>query len=242
MGSAAAGTGRVGAIIVGAGSGQRLGGVEKAFLPVAGRPLIAYSVEIFNRCPQVDDVCLVVSGGSEEKAHALVRESQWSKVAAVVAGGAERPDSVRAGLDALSFAGDWVLIHDAARPLVSEEIIRRGLAAARIHRAAVACVPLRDTVKRVREQPEGRLVWETVERRELWVAQTPQVFRESVLRLAFQTLGRRASGLTDDAALIEAMGWPVAVFEGSSDNVKLTYPEDVPVVEALLRARAEGRL
>jgi 2-C-methyl-D-erythritol 4-phosphate cytidylyltransferase len=229
--------GRVGAIVVGAGGGRRLGGVEKAFLPLCGRPLLAYSVEVFEACEEIDDVCLVVSEASVLRARELVRERGWQKVAAVVAGGAERQESVRAGFDALDYACDWILVHDAARPLVTRDIIQRGLAAARAHRAAVAAIPVRDTLKRVRRHGDSLLVWETVDRSDLWAAQTPQVFRHSVIRQAFQLAGSRAGRFTDDASLVEAMGWPVAVFEGSFENVKVTFPEDVPVVEALLRLR-----
>ncbi|HEY7118733.1 MAG TPA: 2-C-methyl-D-erythritol 4-phosphate cytidylyltransferase, partial [Tepidisphaeraceae bacterium] len=158
----------------------------------------------------------------------------------VVPGGSERQDSVRAGLDALGFGCEWVIVHDAARPLITCDLVQRGLHTVRRHRAAVAAVPVRDTLKRVHEQAEGRLVRETVSRDRLWAAQTPQLFQQPVLRQAFQAAGRRAAQFTDDASLVEAMGWPVAVFEGASDNLKVTYPEDLPLVEALLRARLDG--
>ncbi len=217
-----------------------MGDVEKAFMPVAGRPLLAHSVDTFEACPLVHDVCLVVAEQSLLRARETAREQGWQKIAAVVPGGAERQDSVWAGLEALGDACDWVLVHDAARPLVTAAMIERGLAAARRHHAAVAAVPVRDTLKRVREHSGDRLVWETVERSGLWAAQTPQVFHVSVLRQAFQLAGRHASQFTDDASLVEAMGRPVAVFEGSAQNVKVTYPEDVLLVEALLRARQES--
>jgi 2-C-methyl-D-erythritol 4-phosphate cytidylyltransferase len=228
---------RVGAIIVGAGGGRRLGGVEKAFLPLCGRPLLAYSVETFASCEEIDDLCLVVSAASVPRTRDVARERGWEKIAAIVAGGAERQQSVRAGLDALGFACTWTLIHDAARPLLTADIIRRGLAAARVHHAAVAAVPVRDTLKRVRRHEEGLLVGETVDRTGIWAAQTPQVFLTAVIRQAFQLAGSTAGRFTDDASLVEAMGWPVAVFEGSAENMKVTFPEDVPVAEALLRVR-----
>jgi 2-C-methyl-D-erythritol 4-phosphate cytidylyltransferase/2-C-methyl-D-erythritol 2,4-cyclodiphosphate synthase len=227
-------TGRVGAIVVGAGAGRRVGGVEKAFMDVAGRPLLCWSVEVFERAAAVDEVCLVVAGPSVERAQRLVRERGWAKVSAVVAGGQERQDSVGAGLAPLQGC-EWVLVHDAARPLVSEAMVRAGLDAARRHGAAVAATAVRDTLKRV--PPGGEVVQETVERSGLWAAQTPQVFRASLLRDAFRQAGAGAGRYTDDAALVAAMGHPVAVFPGGPENVKLTHPEDLPLVETLLRSR-----
>lgn len=227
----------VGAIVVGAGSGRRLGGVEKAFLPVLGRPLLAYSVDALQASSDVAAICIVLAAASVARGLALVREQGWSKVTAVVAGGAERQDSVRAGLNALPPC-EWVLVHDAARPLLSPEIIGRGLRAARSTGAAVAAMPVRDTLKRVRGGPGRLVVAETVPRSDLWAAQTPQVFRSTLLRRAFDAAGDGIGAFTDDASLVEALGHDVRVFEGASTNVKVTLPEDIALVEALLRTRA----
>ncbi len=224
----------MGAIVVGAGAGRRVGGVEKAFMDVAGRPLLCWSVEVFERASGVDEICLVVAGSSVARAQGLVREWGWRKVSAVVAGGRERQDFVGAGLAPLRGC-EWVLVHDAARPLVSEAMVRAGLDAARRHGAAVAATAVRDTLKRV---PAGsEVVQETVDRAGLWAAQTPQAFRASLLRDAFRQAGDDAGRYTDDAALVAAMGHPVAVFPGAPENVKLTHPEDLPLVETLLRSR-----
>ena len=197
--------GRVGAIVVGAGAGRRVGGVEKAFMAVAGRPLLCWSVEVFERASGVDEICLVVAGSSVARAQGLVREWGWRKVSAVVAGGRERQDSVGAGLAPLRGC-EWVLVHDAARPLVSEAMVRAGLDAARRHGAAVAATAVRDTLKRV---PAGsEVVQETVDRAGLWAAQTPQAFRASLLRDAFRQAGDDAGRYTDDAALVAADGPP----------------------------------
>ena len=149
-------------------------------------------------------------------------------------GGRERQDLVGAGLDALADC-HWVLVHDAARPLVDAATVAAGLDAARRHGAAVAATPVRDTLKRV--APATGLVGETVDRTGLWAAQTPQVFRADLLREAFRWAGDRAGGFTDDAAMVAAAGHPVSVFSAPAENVKLTLPEDVPLLEALLRAR-----
>lgn len=232
--------GRTGAIVVGAGGGKRLGGVEKAFMQIGGCPLIAYSVEVFCAHPEVDEVCMVVSGESIARSWAMSRERGWRKVTAVVSGGTERQDSVRAGLDALTHC-DWVLVHDAARPLVSHELITRGLTAGAATGAAVAATPVRDTLKRVSAAETAEpwpAVHETVDRSELWAAQTPQVFRVSLLRKAFARVGANASALTDDASVVQAAGFPVHLYTGDVQNMKVTLPEDIAVIEALLAWRA----
>jgi 2-C-methyl-D-erythritol 4-phosphate cytidylyltransferase len=229
----------VGAVVVGAGHGRRLGGVEKAFLAVAGQPLVAYSLEVLEASALVDRVCLVVSSASVPRARDLVRERGWRKVVAVVGGGAERQDSVRAGLEAIGEC-DYVLVHDAARPLLTERLIDDGLAAATRWGAALAATPLRDTLKRVAGDAAGGRVVETVDRSGLWAAQTPQVFRTQLLRAAYDAVGPAAGAFTDDAALVAAAGYPVYVYPGDAANVKVTLPEDVPIVEALLRRRREG--
>jgi 2-C-methyl-D-erythritol 4-phosphate cytidylyltransferase len=236
---------RTGAVVVGAGGGQRLGGVEKAFLPVAGKPLIAHSVDVFDASADVHEMCLVVAPGSVERTWDLVRSAGWQKVVSVVPGGAARQDSVRAGIDALHGC-TFAAVHDAARPLVTAEIVERGLAAARRWGAAIAAIPVRDTLKRAGRTSgaeEAELPIDvTVDRTGLWAAQTPQVFRIDLLRRAYDALGAEAARFTDDASLLEAVGQPVRLFAGSALNLKLTYPDDQPLIELLLTARREGRL
>lgn len=230
------GKGRVGAVIVGAGGGKRLGGVEKAFLPVLGRPLMAYAVEAFQSTLEVTHICLVVAADSVARTKALVRDEQWGNVSAVVAGGAERPDSVLAGLAAVAPC-EWVLIHDAARPLVTPELIRRTLNAATVTGAALAATPVRDTLKRAGQHGESSLVHATVDRSALWSAQTPQVFRWDWIRAAFDAAGEGAAQFTDDASLVEQLGHPVELIDAGIANLKVTLPGDVELVEALLQAR-----
>ena len=230
-------TGRTGAIVVGAGGGKRLGGIEKAFLELAGRPLIAHSVEVLERSRDVDSICLVVAAESVPRAQDLGAARGWKKVSAVVSGGSERQDSVRAGLDALTDC-EWVLVHDAARPMLTEQLIAAGLAAARRTGAAIAATPVRDTLKRASGPTDYPDVEGTVDRTGLWAAQTPQVFRAALLREAFGTVGDDAAHLTDDAAVVQAAGHRVSLYPGDAQNVKLTLPEDVALIEALLEWRA----
>ncbi|MDP3063811.1 MAG: 2-C-methyl-D-erythritol 4-phosphate cytidylyltransferase [Chloroflexota bacterium] len=224
---------RVGAVIVAAGESRRMGGVDKIFTPLLGVPLILHPLRVFNDSPLVDEIALVVAPARVEEARRLVSERSLSKVRAVCAGGARRQDSVRVGLEALSRC-DWVLVHDGARCCVSPTLIEAGLEAVRESGAAIAAVPVVDTVKVVAEQR----VHSTLDRSSLWAVQTPQVFRTELLLEAHR---RRQDLVTDDAAMVEQMGVPVRVFMGSYDNLKVTTPEDLLLAEAILRARAVQR-
>ena len=220
----------VGAVIVGAGRGERMGDPDKVFLTLDGRPLLAHSVSAFNASRPIQFIALVLAEHQLERGRALVAEWRWRKVVAVCAGGERRQDSVRAGLAALPPC-ELVAVHDAARPLVTTDLIRRGVEAATATGAAIAAVPVKDTIKRV-----GRdgLIVETPPREALWMAQTPQVARRDALERAYAFADERGLTATDEAGLLEAAGVPVAVFAGSYDNLKVTTPEDLAMVAALL--------
>ena len=230
---------RFGVVIVGAGSGTRLGGVDKAFMQLERRALIGHAVDAFEGVDEVDEIVLVVGAHRIADARRLASASRWRKVVSIVAGGDTRQQSVVAGIAALGEC-EWIAIHDAARPLVTAEIIRSGLFSARTHGAAIAAISVRDTLKRSLGEPA--LVEGTVDRTGLWAAQTPQVFRASVLSEAYKRVGDRASAYTDDAGIVEAAGFPVAIFPGSVGNLKITLEDDLPVATALLRARGPGRV
>ena len=221
---------RVGAIIASAGASSRMGGLDKTLAPLRGEPLIAWTVAAFERSPHVGSVVLMVAAGNVEPVRALAAERAWTKVVDVCAGGERRQDTVRLGLDALP-ACEWVMVHDGARPLVGPALIADGLAAAAATGAAVPTLPAVETVKRV--AAGGRVV-ETLERGELVIAQTPQVFRRDLLERAH----REVTGeVTDDAAMVERLGAEVRVFAGDPANMKVTTPLDLAVAEALLAAR-----
>jgi len=226
-------TGPAYAIIVAAGRSERMGGVDKVFAQLAGRPLLAWTLAAFKRCEAIDNIIVVASDASLRRMREFVQEWRFdAKVKAVVPGGATRQDSVRAGLEAAGSAA-IVAVHDGARPLVTAEIIARGVALARETGAALCAVPARDTVKQVAGDPP--VVTGTPAREGLWLAQTPQCFdRELLLRAHREAENTLA---TDDAALVEALGHPVTVYEGAWSNFKVTTPEDVIVAEALLRER-----
>ncbi|GIW07040.1 MAG: 2-C-methyl-D-erythritol 4-phosphate cytidylyltransferase [Dehalococcoidia bacterium] len=212
------------AVIVGAGSGSRFGG-DKIFADLAGAPLLAHTVAAFEASPVIDGIVLVLRSETATRGEALAAERGWKKLRAVTVGGARRQDSVLAGVRRAE--ADWVLIHDAARPLVTPEIIERGLEAARETGAAIAALPVRDTIKRV----ENDRIIATVDRARLWAAQTPQVFRTELIELALES----DRDVTDDAAAVEALGVPVRVFLGSERNLKVTTAADLALAEAILR-------
>jgi 2-C-methyl-D-erythritol 4-phosphate cytidylyltransferase len=221
----AARSNRTGAIIVAAGSSRRMGGVDKLLRPLDGRPVLAYSIAAFAASNEVDELVVVASNANYDAVSAIV--SQLSPGSRVVLGGERRQDSVRAGLDALGDV-DYVLVHDAARPLVNEALIEAVLQGAAEAGAAICAVAVSDTIKR---GSEGLIV-ETVDRAALYQAQTPQAFRRDLLLRAHQ---QDAGDATDDAALVERLGEPVRLVQGSPRNIKVTTPDDLHVAEALLQ-------
>jgi 2-C-methyl-D-erythritol 4-phosphate cytidylyltransferase len=220
------------ALLLAAGRGERLGHeLPKAFVPLAGRPLLLHAFEALAAAPEVDAVIPVVAAAELPRLQALLAE--WgprAKLAAAVAGGAERQDSVRAGMQALPPQTSLVAVHDAARALLRPAAVSRVVAAARRSGAAILAVPVRDTIKRV---AAGRIV-ETPARAECWAAQTPQVFRTEILREALAKAAAERYLGTDDAELVERLGVTVQVVEGDTDNFKLTQPEDLAVAERRL--------
>ena len=217
---------KVAAIIAAAGESRRMGGADKMFAELGGKTILARVVETFQKCDSVDRIILVVNRQNVAKVRQLVAENQWGKVTEVCAGGQRRQDSVAAGLKRLSNC-DWVIIHDGARPLVTEDLIERGLEAAKETGAAIAAVPVTDTIK---VAGDDRTVLETPPRQNLWAVQTPQVFRFDIITEAYQ----RASGyVTDDASLVEQTDYRVKLYMGSYDNIKITTPNDLILAEVL---------
>ncbi|HEY5656149.1 MAG TPA: 2-C-methyl-D-erythritol 4-phosphate cytidylyltransferase [Myxococcota bacterium] len=226
---------RVAALVLGAGRGERLGyAMPKAFVPLAGRALIAHALEALASTEEVEWVVPVIPADAHERFAGLVSQLRHrEKLGAPVVGGAERQDSVAAGLDALPKDVVLVAVHDAARPLVRPADVSRVIAGAWRCGAAILAVPVRDTIKRVRE---GRVL-ETPPRAECWAAQTPQVFRVELLREAHAKAEAEGRLGTDCAQLVEALGIPVEVVEGDPGNLKITLPEDLERAERALEER-----
>jgi 2-C-methyl-D-erythritol 4-phosphate cytidylyltransferase len=223
---------KVGAIVVAAGKSERMGGVEKIFAIIDGKPLLAHAVEAFQRSPVVDCIVIVLAKDKVSAGLDLVKKFGWNKVAAVCPGGARRQDSVSEGLNRLGKV-DWVMIHDGARPCVTQDIIELGLEEAKVCGAAIPAMPVADTIKIV---SSDSYVKDTPPRDKLWAVQTPQVFRFDILSEAH----RKAKGnVTDDAGMVENLGHKVKVFRGSYTNIKVTTPEDLIIAEAILKPRKQ---
>lgn len=229
---------KVVAIIVAAGGGKRMGGdLPKQFLPLAGRPLLDRSLSAFTGSPRIDGIVLALPPSLSNE----VKESyqQVAKVIAVVDGGAERQDSVRNALMVVPEEAEIILVHDAVRPFVSQDLLDRCVELAQEHGAVVPVVPVRDTVK---QWNRAEKTLSTRDRSELMLAQTPQGFRAGILRDAYGRAGEEGRKGTDDASLVEGAGYPVIPLPGEEANVKITIPEDLRIAEGLLREPVDFRI
>lgn len=190
---------KTGAVIVAAGRSTRMGGVDKTFAPILGKPLVAHTLDRFESSSLVDQIVLVLAEDSLKRGRELVQEQGYRKPTHVCAGGERRQDSVKNGLGLLSEC-DWVMVHDGARPCLDDAMLQRGLDAAAACGSAVAGVPVKDTIKLV---TPDQMVKDTPDRSQLWAAQTPQIFRHGLLLEAHQTC---TQDVTDDAAMVESLG------------------------------------
>ena len=225
------------AIIVAAGRGTRMGpNVDKLFLEVAGRPLVAHTWERFERAECIDEIVVVVREGMQDAFAELARESGFRKTFRLTVGGKERQDSVWNGLGAISSAAEIVAIQDGARPCTRSSVIRATIDAAREIGAAVAAQKVTDTIK---ESADGTFITRNVDRSRLWAVQTPQTFRVEVIRRALTDVRERGLLVTDDTAACERIGQRVKLVESAFPNPKATAPGDVPYIELLLREGVE---
>jgi len=226
---------QAGIIIVAAGESRRMG-IDKTFMPIGNKPLLAWSVDACQRCSAIDRIVLVLNRKNIDQGKKLAKDQSWSKVAAICPGGQRRQDSVDEGLRKLHGCR-WVLIHDGSRPFLTDALIRDGLAEAQETGAAIAAVPVKDTIKRARTD---MIVESTLERQLLWAVQTPQVFRSDIITEAYSTI---TDDVTDDASLVEKLGIRVKIYMGSYNNIKVTTSEDAAMAESLAAERRsyEGR-
>jgi 2-C-methyl-D-erythritol 4-phosphate cytidylyltransferase/2-C-methyl-D-erythritol 2,4-cyclodiphosphate synthase len=218
------------AVIVGAGRGERLGRtVPKAFIPLAGTPMLLHAAQRVGQSPLVDRIIVVVAAPDVERARTLLADRGLHKVTSVVPGQAHRQESVFAGLSQVGDAPISV-VHDAARPLVTPEVVTAVIQAASETGAASAGVPVRETVKLT----DGADATETVDRDRLWVAHTPQAFRTELLRTAHQRAQTDGFYGTDDAMLVERLGHRIRMVVDSPQNLKVTVPADLELAEIYL--------
>ncbi len=218
---------KIGAVIVGAGYSQRMG-EDKIFLLLAGKPLIAWSVDACQYHESINQIVLVLNESNINSGRRLATERDWSKVKEICPGGLQRQDSVKNGLERLVDC-NWVLIHDGARPFLTHDLIRDGLKAARVTGAAAAAIPVKDTIKM---SDNTGMVTETLKRQQLWTVQTPQVFRFDIITYAYEQV---KDAVTDDASLVEKLGYQVKLYVGSYGNIKVTTPEDMALAEVLAK-------
>lgn len=220
-------------IIVAAGRAERMGpNLDKAFLSLGPRPVVAYALMAFQACPEIDQIVLVVRREQMAAAKGMAQMFGISKLRQIVAGGARRQDSVCNGLEALSDEVRLVAVHDGARPLATPELIAATVQCARRHGSGIAAARLVDTVKQV---DRGMLVARTLDRSKLWTVQTPQTFKVELLKRAYARLAELKETVTDDAAAVEGLGEEVRLVEWGHPNLKITVAEDLTVAAAILR-------
>ena len=225
---------KITAIIPSAGMGRRMGGRKKNYLKLLDRPVLAHTVGVFEECPLIDSIILVVPPSDIEFCREeIVKKYSFRKVASVVAGGAERQDSVKNGLKCASGAG-IIVLHDGARPLVTFRIVEETVKAANETGGAIAAVPVKDTIKEV---AAGSVV-RTIPREALVSVQTPQAFRTEILLRAFKKAEEDGFLGTDESSLVERIGERVAVVEGSYENIKITTVEDMGIAEGIFKKRS----
>jgi 2-C-methyl-D-erythritol 4-phosphate cytidylyltransferase len=228
-------------VVAAAGAGERMGGRRKPLLQIRGLPILYRALAILKSTPGCAEIIPVLHPEDYGNAELTVRLEEEFGITKVAAGGAARQQSVLAGLEAVSDNLDLVLIHDAVRPLVTADVVRRVAEAAAQSGAAIAAVPATETVKEV--EPSGRIV-ATPPRERLWLARTPQGFRKELILRAHRAA--RGDGFcgTDDAQLVERLGHKAVVVEDRRDNLKITTAEDLALAEAILvwrEGQSEGQ-
>ncbi len=222
------------AIIPAAGSSKRMhNNVSKQYLLLDGIPVLARTLGVFQRSPEIDEIFLIVPKRDVEFVrNGIVDRYGMSKVSKILAGGKERQDSVRNGINALGNDHDIVVIHDGVRPFISEELVHTAILEASRAQAVTVGVPVKDTVKSI---DRHGIVAETLDRKHLWLTQTPQAFERDIIRKAYEAAYRDNYYGTDDASLVERIGVKVMMIRGSYDNIKITTQDDIMLAEILIR-------
>lgn len=221
------------AIIVAAGKSKRMDNKgDKIFFTLGSRPVIAYSLDAFQKCEEINSVILVVRAEKLEAARNMVQLYSFSKVERIVPGGVRRQDSVFNGLKVISEETEIIVVHDGARPLVTPQLITQTINSAKKYGSGVAAIKITDTIK---EAKPNRKVIKTVDRTRLWAVQTPQAFKKEILLKAFEILQKKRKTVTDESSAVEMIGVKVTLVPSSWTNIKITSPEDLLIANALLR-------
>lgn len=226
------------AIVLAAGQGKRMGSkVFKQYLELAGKPIVYYSLKVFQDSPFIDEIILITGAGEEQYCKTeIIDKYHLNKVSKILQGGEERYFSVWNGVQEMKEDG-YVFIHDGARPFVDEPMLKRAYAEVSVHKACVVGMPVKDTIKIA---DENEYVAETPDRSRLWLVQTPQVFENHLIRGAYSMLMRESYiNVTDDAMVVEQMlKFPIKLVYGSYQNIKITTPEDLEIAKAIIAQKA----
>lgn len=223
------------AIIAAAGSGTRMkSDIPKQMIMLDGMPVIARTVETFEKCSFIDEIIIVTSDECMSQIMEYCDMYSWKKIKAITLGGATRTESVTAGFKLISDKSDYVFIHDAARCLVTDDIIRRVAEQAYIYKAATAAEKITSTLK---QEKKGGFIADTLDRDTIWAAQTPQVFRTELYRAASYLCYEEGFTATDDCMLAEHCGFSVKLVDCGHENIKLTSPLDLVLAKAILDMR-----
>lgn len=219
------------AIILAAGVGRRLGArTVKPLVKIGNQPAVVYSLKVFNSHSDVDEIILVLSKKNQAQIIKVLKKFHFKKLKYFIFGGRRRQDSVANGLKKVSRNSNWVLIHDAARPLIDRKSISRVIACAKKTGAAILGVPVKATIKSIKNK---FIVDKTIDRSNLWEIQTPQVFKKDLIIKAYKKYSKNS--VTDDASLVEKMGKPVNIIYGRYENIKITTKEDLLIASAIAR-------
>jgi len=221
------------AIIVAAGSSQRMG-FDKLLALLGDKPVLAHTIDAFERTPLVDEIILVTRADRVPELEELVRQNRFQKVRQIIAGGEQRQDSVRAGLERVTGTSGFIAVHDAARPLVTPEQIERVFSCAREHGAAALAEPVTDTIKRA---DKNHVVTGGVPRENLYAMQTPQIFARDLLERAYAAVAADKLSITDEVSAVEHLGEKIVLVANDEWNVKITYPRDLLLAQASMARR-----
>jgi 2-C-methyl-D-erythritol 4-phosphate cytidylyltransferase len=224
------------AIIVAAGDSRRMG-FDKLFATIAGKPIIAHTIDAFERVDCVGEIIVVGRKDRLDQIRTVVRDENCKKVRSIIPGGKHRQDSVRFGLDHLETDAKYVAVHDAARPLITAEQIDRVFEQCRIHMAASLAEPISDTLKYADSE---FCVSGSVDRHQLYAMQTPQVFTRQLIEEAYRAVRKENVSVTDEVSAVERLGHKVVLVPNDSLNFKVTYPRDLALAEFVLTQRIQG--
>ncbi|MBI5417798.1 2-C-methyl-D-erythritol 4-phosphate cytidylyltransferase [Candidatus Poribacteria bacterium] len=223
------------AIIAAAGQSRRMGGeLNKQFIEICGKPLLAYSLLVFNNSPLIDEIFIAIEAKNIDFCRKqIIDKYNITKVKNIIAGGKERQDSIYNALNVIPSDTDYVVIHDGARPMVTYEMIESLLAQTFKNGASITAMPVKDTIK----ETENSLVVRTIDREKLVYVQTPQAFAAKIIKEAYAKAYENGFIGTDDAVLVERLGIKIKIVEGSYSNIKVTTPDDISIAEALIKIK-----